>query len=220
MEVRPHARFSERETCRANVLRFCIVGLYGCVPLTLLRIKSTARLEPPPPTALRAGCPNNLAMRRHRSCDASARARPVHVSTWATPLTIPNRRLTDRPTVAAQIFFLFARFLVLFSVFRFSLSDAAAYYGEPAKCAGAFYGGSGNAVAANVIFVLAVIAWTCATCFALFMGIKFTIGMRVDKEMEVSRSFFVRLFLFFLMGAFACLRVWRSLAVSLYWDWD
>ena len=65
-------------------------------------------------------------------------------------------------------------------------SDALAYYGEPSKCKGAFYGGDGSAVAANLVFILAVIAWTCGTCMTLFMAIKMTIGMRVDKEMEVS----------------------------------
>jgi len=68
--------------------------------------------------------------------------------------------------------------------------DNNAYYSDRSdKCAGAFYGGDGSAVGANVVFILAVIAWVCATCMALFMAIKFTIGMRVDKEMEVSLAF-------------------------------
>ncbi|CAN0197190.1 unnamed protein product, partial [Hapterophycus canaliculatus] len=61
---------------------------------------------------------------------------------------------------------------------------AAAYYDRADKCAGAFYGGSGNAVAANLVFILATIAWVVGTCMVLFMAIKMTIGMRVDKEME------------------------------------
>ncbi|CAN0382183.1 unnamed protein product, partial [Ectocarpus sp. 8 AP-2014] len=61
-----------------------------------------------------------------------------------------------------------------------------AYYDRADKCAGAFYGGAGNAVGANFVFILAVIAWVVATCMALFMGINMTVGMRVDKEMEVS----------------------------------
>lgn len=76
-----------------------------------------------------------------------------------------------------------------------SIPDALAYYGEPDKCAGAFYGGDGSAVAANVVFILAVVAWVCACCMTLFMAIKLTIGMRVDKEMEVSVNFV----LFFLL---------------------
>lgn len=77
----------------------------------------------------------------------------------------------------------------LFFVFCFSvlcLLDSAAYYADRAdKCAGAFYGGNGNAVAANLLFILAVIGWVGATCMTLFMIIKFTVGMRVSKEMEV-----------------------------------
>jgi len=66
-------------------------------------------------------------------------------------------------------------------------SDAAAYYSDRAeKCAGAFYGGDGTAVLTAICFILAVIAWVVATCMTLFMAIKFTVGMRVDKEMEVS----------------------------------
>lgn len=66
------------------------------------------------------------------------------------------------------------------------LLDSAAYYSDRAdKCAGAFYGGNGNAVAANLLFILAVIGWVGATCMTLFMAIKFTVGMRVSKEMEV-----------------------------------
>lgn len=82
-----------------------------------------------------------------------------------------------------------------------SISDALAYYGEPDKCAGAFYGGDGSAVAANVVFILAVVAWVCACCMTLFMAIKLTIGMRVDKEMEVSVSFV----LFFFCWLLVCL---------------
>lgn len=65
-------------------------------------------------------------------------------------------------------------------------TDAAAYYADRAsKCAGAFYGGDGSAVAANVVFILAVVAWVAVTCGTLFVAIKLTIGMRVTKEMEV-----------------------------------
>ncbi|CBJ33346.1 ammonium transporter (ISS) [Ectocarpus siliculosus] len=75
----------------------------------------------------------------------------------------------------------------VFAASLFATKDnySAAYYGDRVdKCAGAFYGGDGNAVAANVVFILAVIAWVSATCMALFLGINAVVGMRVDKEME------------------------------------
>lgn len=59
-----------------------------------------------------------------------------------------------------------------------------AYYGEPDKCSGVFYGGNGSTLAANAVFILAVLAWTGVTCMALFTGINATIGMRVDEESE------------------------------------
>ena len=58
------------------------------------------------------------------------------------------------------------------------------YYGEPDKCAGLFYGGDGSTLLANVVFILAVLAWTGFTCMALFMGIDKIFGMRVDEESE------------------------------------
>lgn len=64
-------------------------------------------------------------------------------------------------------------------------TDVAAYYDRADKCAGVFYGGDGAAVAAAVVFILAIIAWVGAACGVLFMVIKFTVGMRVSKEMEV-----------------------------------
>lgn len=71
------------------------------------------------------------------------------------------------------------------NVLTFWFSDNAAYYDDREECAGAFYGGNGNAVAANVVFILAIIAWVGVTCTILFATIKFTIGIRVPKEMEV-----------------------------------
>eukprot|EP00904_Undaria_pinnatifida_P002669 jgi/Undpi1/12402/HiC_scaffold_5.g02074.m1 len=71
------------------------------------------------------------------------------------------------------------------SLFATKDNYAAAYYADRAsKCAGAFYGGDGSAVAANVVFILAVVAWVAVTCGTLFVAIKLTIGMRVTKEME------------------------------------
>eukprot|EP00903_Cladosiphon_okamuranus_P016044 g14814.t1 len=75
----------------------------------------------------------------------------------------------------------------VFAASLFATKDnySASYYGDRVdKCAGAFYGGDGSAVAANVVFILAVVAWTAATCMILFMAIKMTIGMRVPKDME------------------------------------
>ncbi|CAN0515357.1 unnamed protein product [Ectocarpus sp. 12 AP-2014] len=74
----------------------------------------------------------------------------------------------------------------VFAASLFATKDnyGMAYYDRADKCAGAFYGGAGNAVGANFVFILAVIAWVVATCMALFMGINMTVGMRVDKEME------------------------------------
>ena len=68
----------------------------------------------------------------------------------------------------------------------FSTKDnyALAYYGEPDKCAGVFYGGQGNALAANLVFILAVLVWTGVTCMTLFICIKHTVGIRVTSEEE------------------------------------
>ena len=63
--------------------------------------------------------------------------------------------------------------------------DSAAYYDRADDCAGAFYGGSGAAVGANVVFILAVIGWVGFTSAMLFLGIKFTIGIRVPEADEV-----------------------------------
>ena len=41
-------------------------------------------------------------------------------------------------------------------------------------------------LAANLVFVLAVIGWTGATSLALFMTCKMTIGVRVSVEVEES----------------------------------
>ncbi|CAN0255815.1 unnamed protein product, partial [Discosporangium mesarthrocarpum] len=52
------------------------------------------------------------------------------------------------------------------------------------KCAGVFYGGDGSALAAAIVFVLAILAWVGVMCIILFVGIKVTVGIRVSKEME------------------------------------
>jgi len=74
------------------------------------------------------------------------------------------------------------------SVHALPYTDSAAYYDRADDCAGAFYGGNGAAVGANFVFILAIIAWVGATCAILFLGIKHTIGIRVDDDMEVSQT--------------------------------
>lgn len=61
-----------------------------------------------------------------------------------------------------------------------------AYYAERQDdCCGAFYGCGGQQFAANVVFVLAVLGWA-GTCSALmFTFAKYTVGLRVTKEVEV-----------------------------------
>ncbi|GMI10309.1 hypothetical protein TrVE_jg4462 [Triparma verrucosa] len=70
-------------------------------------------------------------------------------------------------------------------LFTSSTQYANAYYSSRAdKCAGIFYGGSGDMLAANLVFILAVIAWTGVLSTVLFLGCKFTIGVRVSTEVE------------------------------------
>lgn len=62
---------------------------------------------------------------------------------------------------------------------------ASAYYSaRAAECAGIFYGGNGNMLAANLVFILAVIGWTGALSLCLFLACKMTIGVRVSLEVE------------------------------------
>ncbi|CAM9900198.1 unnamed protein product [Ascophyllum nodosum] len=76
----------------------------------------------------------------------------------------------------------------VFAASLFATKDgySAAYYGDRVSdCAGAFYGGSGAAVGANVVFILAVIAWVGITSSILFVTIKFTVGIRVPEKDEL-----------------------------------
>ncbi|CAM9215514.1 unnamed protein product [Choristocarpus tenellus] len=60
-----------------------------------------------------------------------------------------------------------------------------AYYAERASdCCGAFYGCGGNQFAANLIFVLAVIAWASVMSFLMYTFAKVTVGLRVSQEVE------------------------------------
>lgn len=75
--------------------------------------------------------------------------------------------------------------VVAASLFATKENYGLAYYGEPDKCAGVFYGGDGSVLAANVLFILAVIGWVCGTCMFLFVALDSTIGMRVSREEEM-----------------------------------
>jgi len=59
-------------------------------------------------------------------------------------------------------------------------------YGHQADQWGLFYGGGGKLLAANLIFILAVLAWTAALTFGVFAGLKVTIGIRVSEEVEMA----------------------------------
>mmetsp|Transcript_28080 Transcript_28080/g.41750 ORF Transcript_28080/g.41750 Transcript_28080/m.41750 type:complete len:470 (-) Transcript_28080:339-1748(-) len=63
---------------------------------------------------------------------------------------------------------------------------AAYYSARQSKCAGAFYGGDGSQFAANLAFILAVLAWsTTWGCIIFFACDKIPfIGLRVDLEVE------------------------------------
>ncbi len=51
---------------------------------------------------------------------------------------------------------------------------------------GALYGGGLNYLAVQTIGVLAVIAWVAVTMTAVFLGIKYTVGLRVTKQEEIA----------------------------------
>ncbi len=51
---------------------------------------------------------------------------------------------------------------------------------------GALYGGGFNYLMVQTIGVLAVIAWVAVTMTAVFLGIKYTIGLRVSKQEEIA----------------------------------
>ncbi|KAJ1453573.1 ammonium transporter family-domain-containing protein [Pelagophyceae sp. CCMP2097] len=51
-------------------------------------------------------------------------------------------------------------------------------------CQGVFYGGDGGAVSAAVLFILFVVFWVGSTIGSLFLLLKYTIGVRVSKEVE------------------------------------
>ncbi|KAG5192644.1 ammonium transporter [Tribonema minus] len=60
-----------------------------------------------------------------------------------------------------------------------------AYYEDRADiCCGAFYGCGGNQLAAQIVFILVNLAWTGVTSAIMFTVAKYTVGLRVSKEVE------------------------------------
>eukprot|EP00904_Undaria_pinnatifida_P000757 jgi/Undpi1/10682/HiC_scaffold_29.g13130.m1 len=60
-----------------------------------------------------------------------------------------------------------------------------AYYSErQGDCCGAFYGCGGKQFAANLVFVLAVLGWSGICSTLMFLFAKYTVGLRVTKEVE------------------------------------
>ncbi|CAM9854619.1 unnamed protein product [Ectocarpus sp. 12 AP-2014] len=75
--------------------------------------------------------------------------------------------------------------MVATGLFTTKLGYARAYAEDRAdECCGVFYGCSGSLLAANVIFVLAQLAWVGGTAVVLFLGIKYSLGLRVNTITE------------------------------------
>lgn len=70
------------------------------------------------------------------------------------------------------------------SLFATKDNYVLSYSGDPDKCAGVFYGGDGTALGVNCLFILAIIGWVGTTCMVLFLTLKYTVGVRVEKEVE------------------------------------
>lgn len=99
-------------------------------------------------------------------------------------------RLQIDDVVDASPVHLFCGFwgLIAAGLFSSKFSYAAAYSEELADdCAGLFYGGlGGRALAAQVVFGLAIMAWVGTLTLILFVTVKLTIGIRVSKEQELT----------------------------------
>ncbi|CAM9252963.1 unnamed protein product [Phaeothamnion confervicola] len=52
------------------------------------------------------------------------------------------------------------------------------------RCCGAFYGCGGRLLGAQIVYALAILAWVGGMSLILFLGIKYTIGMRVSLQEE------------------------------------
>eukprot|EP00752_Nemacystus_decipiens_P012426 g11008.t1 len=70
-------------------------------------------------------------------------------------------------------------------LFTTKVGYARAYDEDRAdRCCGVFYGCDGSLLAANVLFVLAQAVWVGGTALILFLGIKYTLGLRVNNTIE------------------------------------
>ncbi|CAM9540680.1 unnamed protein product, partial [Laminaria digitata] len=52
------------------------------------------------------------------------------------------------------------------------------------KCCGLLYGCGGSLLGANLIFMLAIVAWVGVLCYLCLLGIKHTVGLRVPLHVE------------------------------------
>jgi len=109
--------------------------------------------------------------------------------------------------------------LVAAGLFSSRFGYAAAYYDDRSEeCAGLLYGGDGRSLAANVVFLLAVVAWVGLLSLVMFITIKLTIGIRVSKAQEMAgmcvfSPYSVRVIVCVFFGAFFCTECWSHDAV-------
>lgn len=77
--------------------------------------------------------------------------------------------------------------LMAAGLFTTKFGYSASYYPDRSdECSGLLYGGSGRALAANVVFGLAILAWVGLMSFVLFVTTKLTVGIRVSKQQELA----------------------------------
>eukprot|EP00903_Cladosiphon_okamuranus_P006451 g6311.t1 len=77
--------------------------------------------------------------------------------------------------------------LVASGLFSSKFGYSATYFEDRSdKCAGVLYGGSGRALAANLVFLLSIAAWVGLVTLVMFVVTKLSIGIRVSKEEEVA----------------------------------
>lgn len=75
--------------------------------------------------------------------------------------------------------------VIMAAFFATQNNYSAAYYSDrKEKCAGVFYGGDGNLLAANVVFVLLVLGWTGVLSCIVFGSMKALGILRVSSEVE------------------------------------
>lgn len=91
--------------------------------------------------------------------------------------------------------------LVAAGLFTSKHGYSAAYFEDRSdKCAGLLYGGSGRSMAANLVFLVAVVAWVGLATLFLFVVTKLTIGIRVSKQQEIDGMYVVVLFRLFFVA--------------------